>query len=285
MIHTRILVCGATGRQGGAVARRLLAANLPVRILVRNPSHAGAQSLAEQGAQISTGDFSDFASLDRALDGVTGVFSVQPLLLGAWRREVEWGKDFAIRAKRNGIAHFVYSSVDGADSPGDVPHFRSKQEIEYCIRESGLNVTILRPAGFMENLLLPVVRKGIRNGKLTSPYEVDTPQRLIAVDDIGRIAATVFLKSDDYTGGTLPLIGDVLSTREQANVLTRVCNRPIRPGKLPNTVTRLMLGSDLYRMFRHVESQAGIPPDRETMMKILPEGPTDFESWAKQQQF
>lgn len=72
-----VLVTGATGRQGGAVAEHLIAAGLPVRALVRDPSKPRANELAEKGADLVRGDLDDPASLERALEGAYGVFSVQ----------------------------------------------------------------------------------------------------------------------------------------------------------------------------------------------------------------
>jgi uncharacterized protein YbjT (DUF2867 family) len=101
------------------------------------------------------------------------VFSVQPLMLGKRAKvEVEWGKSFADQARQAGVAHLVYSSVFGSGSAADLPHFASKHEIETHLQSIGLPYTILQPAAFMENLLLPLVRKGIVKGKLTLPNAI-----------------------------------------------------------------------------------------------------------------
>ncbi|WP_163956726.1 NmrA family NAD(P)-binding protein [Sphingomonas insulae] len=79
-----VLVTGASGNQGGAVVRALLQTGRPVRALVRNPDAASAQALAAQGVEVVKGDFDDAASLDAALVGVAGVFSMQmpsPLMI------------------------------------------------------------------------------------------------------------------------------------------------------------------------------------------------------------
>ncbi|ETN73487.1 hypothetical protein NECAME_18305, partial [Necator americanus] len=76
--NKRILVFGATGQQGGAVASSLLEKGWHVRALVRNPDSVRAQTLAASGVELSQGDFSDVTSLKTAMTGVYGVFSVQP---------------------------------------------------------------------------------------------------------------------------------------------------------------------------------------------------------------
>ena len=72
-----ILVMGATGAQGGAVADALLRASRDVRILVRDENSKKAHALGVLGATVFVGDMDDRASLDRALHGAHGVFSVQ----------------------------------------------------------------------------------------------------------------------------------------------------------------------------------------------------------------
>ncbi len=71
-----ILVTGATGQQGGAVARELLANGYRVRAMTRKPDNARMQELAKLGAEAVQGDLDDAASLQRAVQGAWGVFAV-----------------------------------------------------------------------------------------------------------------------------------------------------------------------------------------------------------------
>src|SRR4051794_12036467 len=104
-----ILVTGATGQQGGATARHLLAQGWRVRAFVRNP--AAAQALQQAGAELVQGDMNDAASLEAAMQGVYGVFSVQ----AHTSDETRQGKNVADAAKAAGVQHLVYTSVGGAD--------------------------------------------------------------------------------------------------------------------------------------------------------------------------
>jgi len=281
MSHPRFLVTGATGRQGGAAARHLLANGASVRALVRDPYSDASRALERQGAELSDGGFEDLDSIGRALRGVYGVFAVQPLMLGKRTRiEVEWGKRLADQARRAGVGHFVYSSVLGAASAHDVPHFASKHEIETHIESIGLPYTILQPAGFMENLLLPIVRKGIVGGKLTLANAIDAPQHLIATDDIGAIASAALLLSRDYLGRRIPLVAEVASTRKQAEILTRILRRHIKPKQLPAIMVRVFLGRDLQRMVRWNDCHsAGLPLSIEEVAAAHP-GLLSFEAWC-----
>lgn len=224
-----ILITGATGQQGGAVAKYLLQDAWEVRALVRDPTTEKAQALAKQGAELVQGDLYDRASLDEALKGVYGAFSVQNFWLPdvGYEGEIKQGKLFADAAKAAGVKHFVYSSVGAAHRGMGQKHFESKWIIEGYINEIGLPQTILRPVAFMDNLNW--MRAEISNGILTS-YGVASEKgiQLIAVDDIGAIAAIVFANREEYLGRTLEIAGDELSDTEKSNILTEVVGRPVK---------------------------------------------------------
>ncbi len=104
-----ILVIGATGNQGGAVARHLLQrGKFAVRALVRDENKPASQALNQAGAEPVEGDLNDRASLDQALAGVSGVFSVQGLGEGL-EVEILQGNTVADAAKAAGVKHFIYS--------------------------------------------------------------------------------------------------------------------------------------------------------------------------------
>src|SRR6266849_10580450 len=92
-----VLVTGATGRQGGAVLRHLRERGWPVRALTRRPDSAAAQALAADGVEIATGDMEDRASLERAMRGVHGVYSVQDFWSSGAEREVRQGSAWRTR--------------------------------------------------------------------------------------------------------------------------------------------------------------------------------------------
>src|SRR6266705_2804110 len=100
MSAKRILVTGATGQQGGAVARQLLKQQgFAVRALTRDPAKPAAKLLAQQGAEVIRGDLDDTATIKLALEGAHGVFSVQNLMETAHNREFRQGKALADAAK------------------------------------------------------------------------------------------------------------------------------------------------------------------------------------------
>src|SRR5262245_45251685 len=130
-----IAVTGATGQQGGAVARKLLADGWKVRALTRDVDKPAAQELKSLGAEILPGDMDNMSELDAAFKGVYGVFSVQNFWLPnvGFTGEVEQGKAAADAAKRAGVKHLVYSSVGAAQRGMGQKHFESKWIIEQYI--------------------------------------------------------------------------------------------------------------------------------------------------------
>ena len=141
-----ILVAGATGRQGSAVVRHLRPKGWRLRALTRNPGSPAAQDLARQGIEIVQGDLEEPESLERATEGVYGVYSVQDFWAVGAKREVMQGRNLADAAKKAAVQHFVYSSVGGAERHSGIDHWESKWEIEQHIRNIGLPATVLRPA-------------------------------------------------------------------------------------------------------------------------------------------
>src|SRR5215213_2769559 len=104
-VERLILVCGATGSQGGAVARSLLDRGLQVRALTREPQKSEAQALADQGAEVVQGDMEDRSAMERVLDGAYGVFSVQNFWETGYDREVKQGRTVADAAKAASVKH------------------------------------------------------------------------------------------------------------------------------------------------------------------------------------
>src|SRR5215211_8992041 len=148
-----IAVTGATGQQGGAVARKLLDDGWKVRALTRDTDKPAAQELASLGAEIVAGDMEDRAQLDSAFKDVYGVFSVQNYWLPnvQYEGEIKQGKNVADAVKAAGVEHLVYSSVGSAHRGMGQKHFDSKWIIEQYIHSLDVPYTILRPVAFFEN--------------------------------------------------------------------------------------------------------------------------------------
>ena len=177
-----IVVTGATGKQGGATTRELLAKGHKVRAVTRKPDSPAAREIAKLGAEVVAGDLDDAASLERSLAGAWGVFAVQNTWEAGVEREEEQGKRIAEIARRQGLQHYVYSSVASAHRNTGIPHFDNKWRVEEKVRALGIpSYTVLRPVFFMENLLLPSFLQGIQQGQLAVALEPATAEILSRV--------------------------------------------------------------------------------------------------------
>ncbi len=265
-----ILVTGATGRQGGSVVRHLAEDGWRLAALVRNPDSPAARALAKRGVELRQGDLNDPASLDRALAGAYGVYSVQSWAEGV-DAEVLQGVNLAEAASRAAVEHFVYSSVGAAERATGVPHFESKWRIEERIRELDLPYTVWRPVYFMENLLWQ--RNAIRAGHLAPPIGPDVPLQFIAVEDIGAFVAMSFRTPGSWLGKCTEIASDELTFTQVAAALSNVvqCEVVLDPLKLPAEPERRIMVDWFER--------EGYQADIERMRQLIPEI-TDLETWA-----
>jgi uncharacterized protein YbjT (DUF2867 family) len=221
-----ILVAGATGTQGGAVARELAARGYRVRGLTRNPDSEASRELAALGIEMVRGDFDEAASLDRALEGAYGAFSVQQYRGVGVEGEIRQGKAFADAAKRAGVEHFVYTSVAKATLNTGVPQFESKLEIETYVKDLGLPYTIIRPASFM--VAFEEFREDAETtGTISGPLPAELERVFIAPQDIGRFAAEAFGHPEVWLGREEAIAGQRLSYAEAAAAMSRVLGHPV----------------------------------------------------------
>src|SRR5262249_9120939 len=280
-----VLIAGSTGRQGGAVIRRLLPSGWKLRALTRNASSTAARELARQGIEVVQGDLEDRASLERAARGVYGIYSVQDFWSVGAKREVVQGKNLADAAKEAAVEHFVYSSVGGAERNSGIDHWESKWEIEKHIRKLGLPATILRPSAFMENYYIDQVEIGLLKGKLVDPIRADKPYQTIAVDDIGAFAALAFERPNDFIGLELEIAGSELTNLQAAQVFSRVLGKPVKFKKLPMLLVRLFLGKEFYQMFRWF-NEAGFKADIAGLRRRFPEVHLQtLEEWLRNERW
>ena len=223
-----IVVAGATGNQGGAVARKLIEeGGWRVRGLTRDPSKPEAQALAALGDEIVKADLDDRGSLDRAFKGAYGVFSVQNFWTVGYEAEIRQGKAVADAVRDSHINHLVYSSVGAAERNTGLPHFESKWQIENYIRGLGLPVTVFRPVFWMDNFNGPNFKPSLREGKLVIALRPETRLQMIALEDIGYLVAHAFGFPQQFIGEEIEIAGDELTMPEVAATFGRVMGCPV----------------------------------------------------------
>jgi uncharacterized protein YbjT (DUF2867 family) len=272
-----ILVTGATGKQGGAVLQHLRKRGFPVRVLTRDPDKPEARSLAGHGTDVARGDMDDPASLDRALDGVYGVYAMGTYRETGIEGEVRMGAALAEAARRADIDHFVYSSVGSAARQTGIPHFDSKFQVEEHIRRTGVPYTILRPVFFMENW--QAMKGMIEGGTLAQPLDPARTLQQVAVDDIGAFAALAFEHPGKWLGRAVELAGDELSMTQMAETMGRVLGREVRYQQVPWDQFEKKAGSEvtiMYRWFNDVGYNADIPELRWEYTEL-----TTIERWLR----
>ena len=272
-----ILVSGATGQQGGTVARNLLERGFAVRALTRDPEKAAARELVDLGAEVVSGDLEDRASIERVLDGVHGVFSVQQFWGIGAEGEVRQGVLLADAARAAGVEHLVYSSVGSAHRETVIPHFESKWEVEEHVRASGVPYTVLRPVFFMQNW--EFMREPILGGTLPQPLDPEKPFQMIDADDIGVFAAMAFEDPGTWIGREVDIAGDELTMLEIAGTFSRVIGRNVDYFQVPWEGFEEQMGEEytvMYRWFNDQGYEANIAALRDAY-----QGLSSFEQYLR----
>jgi uncharacterized protein YbjT (DUF2867 family) len=273
-----ILVTGATGNQGSAVAHYLLGrGNFTVRALVRDENKPEAQAIKQAGATLITGDLTDRSSLNRALQGVYGVFSVQGLNDGL-DAEIQQGKAIADAAKAAGVEHFVYSSVGSAERQTGVPHFDSKYQIEEYIRSIGLTYTILRPVFFFYNY--EGMRQTIEQGTLAQPLSPDKKLQQLSEADYAQMVCEVFTRPADFANREIEVASVEMTMPEVATVFGKVLGKPVTYQQISFEDFQQQAGEEMTIMYRWFEND-GYRADLTQLRRLFP-ALTDLESYLRE---
>lgn len=236
-----ILVTGATGAQGGSVARVLLDnKQFAVRVLTRNVQSAQAQVLEAAGAEIVAGDFDDVESLQRALQGVYGVFGVTNFW-EHFEKEFQQGKNLINAVKEAGVQHFVYSSLKDyhglSGGTLSVPHCDIKAALKNYAKELQLPATFTEVAFYYENFLtfFPLQKDGQGSFFFGFP-QGDTKLSMFSVEDLGGVVAAVFDHPNEYIGRTVGVVAEDLTCAEYAQIMSKVLEWDVYFNYIPRDV-------------------------------------------------
>ena len=242
-----IAIVGATGAQGGGLARAILASDgqFKARALTRKPDSDAAKRLETMGAEVVQADLDDVDSLVAAFDGVDGAFC----LTNFWEhlsadKEKAQAENLAEAAKRAGVEHVIWSTfsdtrahlpIDDERMPVlqgeyNVPHFDAKGEAHQYFTDRGVPTTFLATSFYWENLILSGAGpKRAPDGVLVLAMPLgDAKLPGIAVEDIGRIALGVFERGPEYVGKTVGIAGEHLTGAEMAEQLTEALGEEVR---------------------------------------------------------
>ncbi|KAK6207884.1 NmrA-like family protein [Colletotrichum tabaci] len=289
-----ILVCGATGKQGGAVINRLIEQNADFHILAvtRDANSRSAQQLLKKSPNIRLvqGNLADPAALlktaaEVAGSPIWGVFSVQVAMgfgQGA-SGELAQGKALIDASLKADVRFFVYTSVDrhGADNPTKVPHFIHKHQIEQHLfsktKGTDMEWVVLRPVAFMENLTDDFMGKVFTTSWKMAVKE--KPLQLVAVSDVGYFGAKAFLHPEKYRGRGISLAGDELTIEQFAAVFHKHTGKEL-PGTYRILCWLIMsMVKDFGWMFKWFYD-VGYAADIQELRREYP-GLKDFETWLQ----
>jgi uncharacterized protein YbjT (DUF2867 family) len=287
-----VLVTGATGKQGGATARALLAAGVPVRALVRNPASDRARTVRALGAELVTGDLYDADSLRPALEGVRGVFSVQMPDMANLAGDSEWvqGRNLVDAARKAGVAQFVHTSVSGAGQHRSVPgwaegrwasmehYLETKTAIQDRVRDAGFaHWTLLKPGFFMENFRPPSFL--LPHGRLVTTIKPGTELALVAVADIGAAAAAAFADPARFHRVELELASERMTMKRVAGVLSQALGVELTAPDM-TADEAIAAGAPPFAARHEWQNEVGHPA-RPEFARALGIPLTSFADWAE----
>jgi uncharacterized protein YbjT (DUF2867 family) len=301
-----IAIIGATGAQGGGLARAILKESdgpFRVRAITRNPESDNAKALSAAGAEVVQADLDDQASLERAFSGAYGAFCITNF----WETfspegEKAQARNMAGAAKAAGISHLIWSTLEDTRrwvpvtddrmptlmENYKVPHFDGKGEADGIFKELGVPTTNLLTSFYWENFIS--FGMGPQRGEdgvlsLNLPMG-DKKLPAIGVEDIGRAALGIFKSGPSFVGQTVGIAGEHLTGEEMASTFSKALGEPVRYTAVPFDVYR-GLGfpgaDDLGNMFqfkhdfedyfcgaRPLDATRALNPDLQ-----------DFDSWVK----
>ncbi len=252
----KILVIGATGAQGGGVARALLTrGEFAVKAMTRNPESKEALVLSEQGAEICRANLDDIDSLIAAMEDVYGVFGITNFWeVLSVEREKQQAQNIALAAKQAGVKHVIWSTLEDTRSyiPKDftgmpmleevyrVPHLDAKNETNAYFVD--VPTTYLITSFFWDNLInFGMCPKQNTNGSYD--YVMPFDDKLLAghvAEDIGKAVSPMFEQPDRFINKTVGIQTDALTLAQMSQIIAE---------ELGVTVNYIPVDADTFRSF------------------------------------
>ncbi|KAH6653016.1 hypothetical protein BKA67DRAFT_568359 [Truncatella angustata] len=247
----KVFVAGATGKQGGAATRSLLAQGHEVHAYVRDITSSNARTLEQAGAKLFAGDWDTLPSLKTAMKGCDAVFFPPVISWTDLKAEERWNANILGAAEDSGtVKHVVYSTVsilavfdqiqkiEGWDEiPMTAHFFNSKVAGESAVRkwaqaDESLVYSILRPSGFMTNYVTPwaslLVPDLIKQGVWHTSLPTEFPLGLIDPEDIGRVVAQVIENPSSWKGSEVEVNAENLSVGTLVEYLSEASGRSLK---------------------------------------------------------
>ena len=302
-----ITVFGATGAQGGGLARAILNdknSEFAVRAVTRDKNSDKAKELAAMGAELVEGDIDNTDSLKKSLQGAYGAFFVTFFWAHfSAEKETAEAKNFAQAAKETGIKHAIWSTLEDTRKfvPLDsdqmptlhgkykVPHFDGKGEADKFFRDLGVPTTFLYASFYWDNFIYfgSGPQKG-PDGKLYLTFPLDDKKMAgIASEDIGKCAYGIFKRGQEFIGKTVGVAGEHLTGEEMAKAMSKATGKEILYNNVsPDTYRAFGFpGADdvgnMFQFYRDFEKECNAVRDVNFSKQLNPEL-KNFDTWLKE---
>lgn len=299
-----IAVVGATGAQGGGLARAILADQggpFRARAITRDPKSPKAQELARAGAEVVAGDVDDLESLKKAFAGAYGAFCVTPFWAHfSAEKEMQEAKNCAEAAKHAKLQHVIWSTLEDTrktvplsddrmptlQGKWKVPHFDAKGEADQYFAQAGVPTTYLLASFYWENFIHfgSGPKKG-PDGTYLLTFPIGKAKMAgIAAEDIGKAAYAIFKGGKKYVGQRVGIAGEHLTGDEMAAAMSKAVGVEIRYNEVTPEAYRAFgfpgaedVGN-MFQFYRDFESQVNttrnVPKTRELVPDLQ-----DLRTW------
>jgi len=299
-----ITIFGATGAQGGGLARAILQdKNSPfaVRAVTRDKNSDKAKELAQLGAELVVADIDDQQSIENALKGAYGAYFVTFFWAHfSVEKEKAEAAMFVEAAKQADLKHVIWSTLEDTreyvplsdnrmptlQGQYKVPHFDGKGESDKLFTAAGIPTTFLLASFYWDNFIyFGAGPKRGEDGKLALTLPVgDSKMAGIASEDIGKCAYGIFKKGSEMIGKRIGIAGEQLTGYEMAGALSKALGEPVVYNKVPAAVYRgfgFPGADDLGNMFQfYDEFEKELNKTRDvSVSKQLNPDLLNFEQW------
>lgn len=302
-----IVVFGATGAQGGGVARAILNdhdSEFSVRVVTRDPDSDKAKALSQLGAEVVAADIDDLQSMKRALSGAYGAYFVTFF----WthfspEKEMAEAKNMAEAAKEAGLKHVIWSTLEDTrefvplndnrmptlNGKYKVPHFDGKGESDKYFIDAGVPVTFMLTSFYWENMIYFGMgpKKGA-DGKLAITFPMGNKKMAgIAAEDIGKCAFGIFKRGNELIGKKVGIAGDQLTCEEMAAALSKALGKEVEYNEITPEQYRALgfPGADdlgnMFQFYRDFEKEFNRSRDLKFSRELNPELKS-FETWLSE---
>jgi uncharacterized protein YbjT (DUF2867 family) len=299
-----IAIFGATGAQGGGLARAILNdknSEFAVRAITRDTNSDKAKELSALGAELAQADLAQPESIYKALEGAYGAFCVTFF----WAhfspaQEAAEAKCMADAAKAAGVQHVIWSTLEDTrilvpltddrmptlQEKFKVPHFDSKGESNHFFTDAGVPTTFLLTTFYWDNLIyFGMGPKRGADGVLAITFPMgDKKLSGIWSEDIGKCAYGIFKKGESLAGKTVGIAGEHISCADMAKSLSKVLGEEVRYNNVSPAMFRSFgfpgaedLGN-MFQYYQEFETEFTAARDIDNARSLNPEL-LSFDGW------